>query len=165
MFLSLIFAANVFATPEHQMPGPKAGSPEFEKIKTLAGTWKGTAKTGDELTDAVVEYKVTSNGSAVIETLFPGTPHEMVSVYHDNAKGNLTMTHYCAFGNRPQLDLVESDQEHLNFELSPSSEIPAEENHMHSLNLDFKDGGLKQTWTCNQQGKTYATTTIVLKKV
>jgi hypothetical protein len=42
-----------------------------------------------------VEYRVTGAGSAVVETLFPGTPHEMVTVYHAR-KGVLCMTHYCA---------------------------------------------------------------------
>jgi len=47
-------------------------------------------------------YKVVSNGSAVRETLFPGTPEEMVTMYHmDN--GRLTATHYCAMGNQPRM--------------------------------------------------------------
>ena len=46
--------------------------------------------------------KVTAGGSAVHETLFPGSAHEMVSVYHlDGA--DLVMTHFCALGNQPRM--------------------------------------------------------------
>ena len=44
----------------------------------------------------------TAGGSAVQETQFPGTPMEMVSVYHlDGA--DLVMTHYCVLGNQPRM--------------------------------------------------------------
>ena len=78
----------------------------FAKLKTLAGSWK--SKTShDEKEDAkkehadvdpeevAVTFKLTGAGSALMETQFPGTPHEMVSVYHVDGK-ELRMTHYCA---------------------------------------------------------------------
>jgi hypothetical protein len=49
-----------------------------------------------------VTYRVASGGSVVIETLFPGTGHEMVSVYHEDGE-DLVMTHYCALGNQPRM--------------------------------------------------------------
>src|SRR6185295_4096962 len=52
--------------------------------------------------ELVVTYKVVSNGSAVCETLFPGSPEEMITMYHlDGDK--LTATHYCAMGNQPRM--------------------------------------------------------------
>ena len=39
----------------------------------------------------VGDIQVTSGGSALVEKLSPGTPHEMVSVYHDK-DGELAMT-------------------------------------------------------------------------
>src|SRR3989304_768334 len=52
--------------------------------------------------------KSTDGGSAILETLFPGTPHEMVSVYYDDG-GKLGMTHYCMLGNQPQMTLKKAD--------------------------------------------------------
>ena len=46
--------------------------------------------------------KVTAGGSVVHETLFPGQPQEMVSVYTVNGP-DLIMTHYCVLGNQPRM--------------------------------------------------------------
>ena len=167
LVLSLgMMAGAAMPTPEHTMPAPKAGSQEFEMVKGLAGTWKGTAQSGSEaVKEAAVEYKVTSNGSVVVETLFPGTPHEMVSIYHDDKNGKLTMTHYCALGNQPQLDLQKSEGGLLELGMSPANAIPSTEDHMDSLKLAIKDGELKQTWQCLQSGKPGEPTVIDVKKV
>ena len=140
--------------------------PNLSKSKLLPDFGRGTAQTGSEAsTEAVIDYKVTSNGSAVVETLFPGTPHEMISVYHDNHNGKLTMTHYCAFGNQPKLDLVKLESGQLDFELSPSSDIPAGEDHMHSLKIAIEDNKLTQTWTCEKSGKPGEPTVISVEKI
>ncbi len=163
ILLSFIFSTNVFANPEH-MHTPKVGSPEFEKLKSLAGSWKGTVTEADgKSKDASVEYKVTSAGSALVETLFPGSPDEMVSVYHDDENEKLTMTHYCAVGNQPQLDLKKAENNSFELELSPSSKLSAVP-HMHTLKLDLKDGEIIQAWTYYQGGKPGGTTTMTFKK-
>ena len=51
------------------------------------------------------EYRVAANGSVVVERNFPDTPKEMISVYHDRG-GKLSMTHYCALANQPQMSLT-----------------------------------------------------------
>src|SRR5208282_1089463 len=53
----------------------------FEQFKLLAGEWVGKEKSNDG-PDVHIQYKVTGAGSAVVETIFPGTEHEMVSVIH-----------------------------------------------------------------------------------
>jgi len=65
---------------QHQ---PYKGSKEFERIKTLAGTWKGKMDMGQGPMDMAVIYRVVAGGSAVEERTFPGTPMEMVTMYHD----------------------------------------------------------------------------------
>lgn len=71
----------------------------FARMKALAGTWNG--KTA-ELPQMTVTYRVTGGGSTIEETLFPGTPHEMITMYTlDGA--DLMATHYCAAGNQPVL--------------------------------------------------------------
>ena len=52
--------------------------------------------------DLVARYAVTAAGSAVVETVFPGTEHEMVTVYHADGS-DLVLTHYCMEGNQPRM--------------------------------------------------------------
>lgn len=82
--------------------GPTAAE-AFETLKKLAGDWTGGPDAdGNGALDMRVNYRVSSAGSAVVETLFPGQPHEMVTVYHLDGD-DLTLTHYCALGNQPRL--------------------------------------------------------------
>lgn len=96
------------ATPiigQDKKPGAAEGnkSSRLDLFKQLAGEWVGTAT--PQLKDAKevhVTYKVTSGGSAVVETLFPGTEHEMVTVYYLEGE-QLALTHYCVVGNQPHM--------------------------------------------------------------
>ncbi len=151
---------------EEQMQKAPAVSKELERIKVLAGRWEGTSQDGEkEAQPAVVEYKVTSGGSAVVETLFPGTPHEMVSVYHDE-RGKVAMTHYCMLGNHPELALTKANEKELDFSLAEGSGIdPAKEQHMHALMLTQNDADhLSQVWTCYEGGKPAHNVTISLSR-
>ncbi len=141
-------------------------SVEFQKIRALAGRWKGTSS-GPEGKDqpAAIEYRVTSGGSAVVETLFPGTEHEMVTVYHDR-HGKLAATHYCMLGNQPELTLTSAAPNQMDLSLAPESSVKAEtETHMHALTLAWADPNhLTQTWTLFEQGKATSTTTITVAR-
>ncbi len=156
--IQLLFAGNM----PHDL---QKLSTELERIQALAGKWKGTSVTDGENEKAKVEYRVTSGGSAVVETLFQGTPHEMISVYHDK-KGKLTLTHYCMLGNQPELRLRKSDAHSMRFELAKGSGIDVRrDQHMHSLNLDFKDRDhIVQTWGCFEKGKENMQTVIALAR-
>ena len=91
-----------------EAPKPYVGSAEFEKLKTLAGSWQGTTDMGKGPMPINVQYRVVSGGSAVEERLFADTPAEMVTIYHDQ-NGKLSLTHYCTLCNRPAMSLVKSD--------------------------------------------------------
>src|SRR3954467_2783963 len=92
--LSLILLA-LITTPTPLCAQPDKnykGSPEFERMKALAGTWKGKTDMGQGPIEMTVEYRVISGGSAVEERIFAGTPKEMVTMYHDK-NGKLALTH------------------------------------------------------------------------
>src|SRR5258708_3038180 len=74
----------------------------LEKMKTLVGTWVMADKDGKPTDEVVSVIKVTAGGSAIHETLFPGQPHEMVSIYTADGS-DLVMTHYCMLGNQPRM--------------------------------------------------------------
>jgi len=74
-------------------------SPAFEALKKLAGEWTGTGPDGKPGT---IKFKTTAGGTVLVETMFPGTDHEMITVYHMDGP-DLVMTHYCMMGNQPRL--------------------------------------------------------------
>src|SRR5438045_3295890 len=99
-FLSgLVLLALAAVVHGEDKPAPHAG---LEKMKKLAGSWVEADKDGKPTEKVVSVFKVIGGGSTVHETIFPGTPMEMVSVYHLD-KGELVMTHYCVLGNQPRM--------------------------------------------------------------
>lgn len=163
---SLTLAEVVKAGESAKVPAPPAASVELAKIKLLAGYWSGTSQEANGTTQpAKVEYRVTSGGSAVVETLFAGTDHEMVSVYHDR-NGKLDITHYCILGNQPELALTSATPGRFELSLAADSNInTASEPHMHALTLAWADADhLTQTWTFYEQGKAAGATTIILAR-
>src|SRR5712692_3788414 len=75
----------------------KGKAPQLDQLKTLAGEWTGKGKHADHEMDATVSYKVTSGGTAVMETIGAGSDHEMVTLYTQDGD-DLVLTHYCMLG-------------------------------------------------------------------
>src|SRR5882672_1999034 len=120
-------------------PKAKPGSAEFERMKTLVGTWQGKTDMGQGPIDLTVQYRLLAGGSVLEECVFSGTPNEMVSMYYDQ-NGKLAMTHYCVMGNRPGMLLKSSDAKTIVFDFDATCGInPAKESHMHALTLTFDD--------------------------
>ena len=147
-------------------PPPYEGSPALKTMKALAGTWEGTHVMHGKEVPATIEYKVSSNGSTVVETMFPGSKHEMINVYHDKA-GHLAMTHYCSVGNQPHLDLVAMEGKTLSFSLSSEDTVHlADEGHMHDFKITVADSShMKQEWSFFEKGKQGGMTTFDLMRV
>ena len=164
MFLPvLVFTSVTLAGP---MKETYNGSDEFERMKTLAGTWKGEMDMGQGVQPITVVYRVVSGGSAIEERTFAGTPMEMITMYHDQG-GKLAMTHYCSLHNRPGMILKASDDDSISFDFDPTCGIdPKKEMHMHSLKLKFTNSDeLTQTWTHFEDGKPADPHPIILKRV
>ena len=82
----------------------------FEFLKTLTGEWERSG--GDHEHDGTshaVTFRVTAAGSSVMETIFPGSPTEMISMYHMDGD-TLLLTHYCALQNAPVMKFEKSDK-------------------------------------------------------
>ncbi len=77
------------------------GTPQWETIKSLVGTWEGYLEEGGKKIPTKAEVRMTGGGSAVMHWLDPGTPHEMVTMFHMD-KEELLATHYCAAQNQPR---------------------------------------------------------------
>lgn len=161
LFVGLFMAYGV----EGSSP-PYHGSSGFERMKELAGVWEGTSNMPKEGERVRVEYRLSSGGSSIVETLFPRTPHEMVSVYFDN-KGQLTMTHYCALRNQPRMKLEKADGQNLNFMFTGGTNIdPQKDAYMRSLTITFVDKNhIIEKWTLFQDGKEKETSVFDLSRV
>ena len=117
----------------------KAGSPEFERMKTLVGSWTGKCDMGQGPIDMSIEYRLLAGGSVLEERCFVGTPNEMVTMYYDQ-DGKLAMTHYCVFGNRPAMKIKSSNAKTIQFDFDATCGINAtQESHMHALSITFND--------------------------
>ena len=179
----VLCAAGVFAqekTGKEDKPDkPKMTHPGFEKLKSLAGEWVLADKPKDaaeEKTDAkpdksadeqvAIVYKVVSAGSAVMEHMFPGTPHEMVTMYHLDGP-DLVLTHYCAAGNQPRMKAEKSDDANkLVFKFAGGTNMdPAKDGHMHDLTWTFTDSDhVRAEWTFFEDGKKSDVTVLDLKR-
>ena len=135
---SLLLATMVSLNAEE--PGQaKQSSPEFDRMKTLVGTWAGKTDMGEGLIDMTIQYRLLAAGSVLEEKVFAGTPNEMTTMYYDR-NGTLALTHYCMMGNRPGMLLKSADAGTLKFDFDKTCGInPKKESHMHALTIHFDD--------------------------
>ncbi len=124
----------------------------FERLLSLEGTWEGS-EGGAPYT---MTYKTTGAGSTVVETYFPGSPMEMMSMYHLDGD-ELRMTHYCAAGNQPRmiLDRDASTKDVLVFKFDGGSNLdPKVDMHVHEGKITFKDKDhILGEWVGYMEGK------------
>jgi hypothetical protein len=125
--------------PGEKLPAqtPNAG---LEKMKKLAGTWLAADKDGKPTDQVQSIIKVTAGGSAVHETIFPGQPQEMISVYTADGP-DLIMTHYCVLGNQPRMKAdPNSSENQIVFQFAGGGNLdPKKDKHMHEATLTFVD--------------------------
>jgi hypothetical protein len=128
----------------------------FARIKKLEGEWKVSGADEHHGKDTKVIYKVTAAGSAVMETHFPGSGHEMVTMYHLDGK-DLKVTHYCAAGNQPRLklDLKGSKPDFYSFVFDGGTNLdPDKDMHIHGFKITFLEGGkVESEWDAFMDGK------------
>ena len=154
----LLAGAMLFADEKAAVP---KSTPEFEKLKTLAGEWSAKTKDGQPVR---VSYKLVSNGSSLIEMLSMGKGEgDMVTVYHlDGDK--LMMTHYCSANNQPRMKAqpVSGEVKSLTFSFLDATNLaPPDSGHMHRLVVAFQDKNhMTQDWTWREYGKDAYTETF-----
>jgi hypothetical protein len=162
---TLLLAGTVMAGASE--PGkPKPASPEFERLKTLVGTWKGKTDMGQGPIEMTAQYRLLAGGSVLEERVFAGTPNEMLTMYYDQG-GKLALTHYCVMGNRPGMLLKSSDTKSLKFDFDPACGIDtATESHMHAMTISFDDADTITT-SCKamMDGKEVPDHAMTLKRV
>jgi hypothetical protein len=155
-----------FALDAKVQSDDKPTSSRLDVLKKLAGDWVGTMKHGSNEHDATVSYKVTSGGSAVVETLMRGTEHEMVSVYHEDGD-DLVLTHYCMLHNQPHMRAKHGGPaDKLEFKFDGGTNIKSDKDqHMHDMTMQIlSDDHIKAAWSMYKDGKKMDTAILDLKR-
>ena len=171
VFLGLGGSIVAVSPDDKPVPAKKIEPREaFEKLKGLAGDWHAVAKTDHDnhlgKDASKVTFRVTAAGSALAETQFPGSDHEMMSVYHMDGD-NLVMTHYCAAQNQPRMKFnkEKSDPARLVFDFDGGTNFnPAKDIHIHSAVIHLDGKTVKGEWLAYQNGKPFHTEVIELRK-
>jgi len=143
----------------HRAPadGGEFARATFERIKALEGKWNARGDIGEQSVATEISYRVTAAGSAVVETLFTGTPHEMVTVYHLDGD-RLMLTHYCAAQNQPRMvaqPVEASDVPAVHFAFEGATNLASPNDmHMHEATVWFRGPDrLESAWTAYVGGK------------
>ena len=133
-----------------------ASAQRLEALKQLAGDWVQVGADGKATDRVVSSIRVTSGGNTVQETLFPGSDHEMVTMYHLDGD-DLVLTHYCSLGNQPRLRAEPGgDINKIVFKFVSSTNLKsADDQHINgaTLTLDGKDH-FQAEWVSCKGGKT-----------
>ena len=148
------FAALGLAQP----PNPSASTKEaFNRIKSLAGEWEGSMNEGREQMPATTSFRVVSDGSAVMNILGAGTPHEMVTMFHLDGR-DLMATHYCAAHNQPRFVMAPTSEPNvIDFKFKDATNLASPTAlHMINVTFTFLDANHHvQDWTAIENGHSH----------
>ncbi|RNF85165.1 hypothetical protein [Montanilutibacter psychrotolerans] len=140
-------------------PAATAGTPTppphlLERFKALAGDWSATGLDGNSIPNAHLRYEVSAAGNAVVETQFPGTPHQMTTVFTRDGD-DVVLHHFCASGNHPRMRAKPVGGNDVAFAFDGASNFdPTQAGHMHDATFQFVGSDeLRVHWQFWQGGK------------
>jgi hypothetical protein len=149
MLALALTGVNAYADDDHDAkPGVNAA---FDKLKALAGNHTPAMNSAAGVTTKV-DYRVTANGTAVIETMFAGEPHEMVTVYTLDGR-SIAATHYCSGGNQPrmQLNTARSNANELVFDFVSITGPVTDDDHIKAVRFRFDADKVQETWSTTKK--------------
>ncbi len=148
--LTLVCLAGCSSAPKGSTPASPALT--LDTLKSLDGEWTMPDEKGVVTTAAI--FKTTSNGSAVREIMFPGTPHEMTNMYHMDGH-HMLVTHYCAAGNQPRMRAVAMNGKSIAFGPDSVTNLAKPDDmYMGSMVMTFVDADhVNVDWTSLKNGK------------
>ncbi len=139
-----------------------AAAVAFERLRGLDGEWSAVTPEGV----ATIDYRVAAADSIVVEHLFPGTEHEMMTVYHMDGP-DLVATHYCSAGNQPRFKLEQPGEspDRLHFAFNGGSNMAPGDGHIHEGWLRFVDAGhVEAEWAFWKDQKLEHSTTFSMTR-
>lgn len=143
---------------------PSVNAARFEALKKLAGDWVQLAADGKPGTTIASSIRVTAGGSVVQETLFPGTDHEMVTMYHLDGEA-LMLTHYCSLQNQPRMRAEPGkDAKQIKFKFTDGTNVLSKD----AMRMDeatltiLNDNHIRAVWVSTKEDKPCHTATFEL---
>jgi hypothetical protein len=151
----IVIAAGAIVAAQAEEKANASAAKQFAALKGLAGDWIELGKDGKPTDKVVSSIRVTAGGNTVQETLFPGTDHEMVTMYYLE-RGNVVLTHYCMLGNQPHLRAEPGDDPNtIAFKFASISNLKSPEaQHIHGATLTIESSDrFKAVWVANEGEK------------
>ena len=132
------------------------------KLLALEGEWTLLDENGTDTGVVGAVFKPTANGSALSEVMMPGGDHEMLNVYHTDGD-RVLMTHYCAAGNQPRLEIVPAGDDRLELRFDSITNLAHEgANHMHQADFQLRGPDRLTTyWYSMKDGKLSEEATVI----
>jgi hypothetical protein len=149
---ALIVASS--AVPVSRAGNEKAsGELAFDQLKTLVGEWEGKNGSGP----VKATYTLVAGGTALMERLQTANEAEMITMYSADG-GRIQVTHYCSYGNQPQMrtETLKGTGNKYSFSLVSVTGLKSpNEGHMTGLVLTLVDKDhMTQEWKhVNSKGK------------
>jgi hypothetical protein len=149
--------ATFAAQAQDKETGMKASAvpqtPEWQKLRSLVGSWEGVMEEGGKKVPTMVEVRMTGDGSAIMHLMARDTPYEMVTMFHPDGK-RLLATHYCAVHNQPRMAMVPAAAPNqVAFDFVDGTNIAPGEGYMKSLVITFVDADHhEEAWTNSTGG-------------
>jgi hypothetical protein len=134
----------------------------WDKMKSLVGTWQGTA----EGRPVSVTYTLVSNGTSLMESLTGDHDTNMITMYAPDG-GSIVATHYCAAGNQPRMraKASASNVTSLDFQFVDATNTAAAPELMKRLVVTFQDPNhFTQSWTSSTEGKEQTTDFVYTRR-
>lgn len=139
----------VWAGDDKPAGKPPATSPGFEALKKLVGDWTATGPDGKPME---TKFRLSAGGSVLVETLFPGKPEEMITMYHMDGP-DLILTHYCMLGNQPRLKAASAkESKKLTFKSVGGTNMKLDDMHMGQAIITFTDNDHYEADWCSCTG-------------
>ena len=131
-----------------------AKSPAFDKMKTLVGSWEGSAMENGKPMPVSARFQLVADNSTLAGWLAEGTPYEMVTMFHMDGD-TLMATHYCAAHNQPRMVLASGgDPNKLVFKFKDGTNIHSDAGHMQQVVFIFDAPNHHvEEWTNIEKGK------------
>lgn len=153
--LKILIAVAMLAAALSAQTGTEPPNAGFTMLRTLVGDWEGTVMHEGHAMPASTSFRLVADGSAILDDLAPGTPHEMVTVFHMDGT-ELLATHYCSHHNQPRLRaLPQSSPNVLEFAFKDATNLksPADP-HMTAVKFTIIDANHHvEEWRATANGQ------------
>ena len=149
---ALLLATSPAISMQDAAPSQAPETPKLAMIKKLVGDWYAVGEDGRATEQLVSSMRISAGGNAVLETLFPGTANEMLTVYHQDGD-DLVLTHYCVVGNQPHMKARSNGKPNqIEFLCQGGGNIRSPQDaHMHHATYEFvNEHRMRTKWEMHQ---------------